>query len=193
MLSILTNPALEVTLARIDHDIAETTCTEGCPHCGGNLHSARYPRKPRCVTELSPESNWRLSFCCAAEGCRRRTTPPSVRFLGRRVYPGVLVVLVSTLARGLSATRCRRLKSIFGVDRRTLQRWQSWWREVFPTTMFWHEFRSRVLPLVDETDLPSSLLRRFGPSSLQSVLQLLRSIRPLSVARSKWTRVSLRR
>jgi hypothetical protein len=27
----------------------------------------------------------RFSFCCAVGGCRKRTTPPSLRFLGRKV------------------------------------------------------------------------------------------------------------
>ena len=30
-------------------------------------------------------------YCCAEEDCRRRRTPESVRFLGRRVYAGLVV------------------------------------------------------------------------------------------------------
>jgi len=30
--------------------------------------------------------SWRFSFCCARDGCRTRKTPPSFRFLGRKVY-----------------------------------------------------------------------------------------------------------
>jgi hypothetical protein len=39
----------------------------------------------------------RFSLCCGREGCRRRATPPSVRFLGRRVYVGAVVIVASVL------------------------------------------------------------------------------------------------
>jgi hypothetical protein len=41
-----------------------------------------------------------LSLCCSRDGCRRRMTPPSVRFLGRRVYLGAVLVLVSAMQQG---------------------------------------------------------------------------------------------
>jgi len=34
-------------------------------------------------------------FCCAVDGCRSRATPPSLRFLGRKVYLAAIVVLVA--------------------------------------------------------------------------------------------------
>ena len=72
----------------IDQDIARQVQAGGCS-CGGVLHSACYPRKPRGIRSNWDESyNTRLSFCCAEEDCRRRSTPPSVRFLGRKVYLG---------------------------------------------------------------------------------------------------------
>ena len=80
-------------LFAIDQDLAANARAAGCPACGGRLHSVRYPRKPRGgPADLGPEYDWRFSFCCAGEGCRRRATPPSVRFLGRRVYLGAVVV-----------------------------------------------------------------------------------------------------
>ena len=57
-------------LFRIDQDIAAEVQAGGCS-CGGVLHSACYPRKPRgirCALDESCES--RLSFCCAVDGCR---------------------------------------------------------------------------------------------------------------------------
>jgi hypothetical protein len=67
----------------------------GCT-CGGVRHSARYPRKPRALQGMLDERYQnRLSFCCAREGCRRRSTPPSVRFLGRK-----LLSLLAPLTRG---------------------------------------------------------------------------------------------
>jgi len=83
-------------LLQIDEELASTVQSRGCPHCGGQLHCADYPRKPRGIAGalLGEAYQRRRSFCCAREGCRRRTTPQSVRFLGRRVYLGALVVLV---------------------------------------------------------------------------------------------------
>ena len=66
-------------------------------HCGGVLHRADYARKVRCVKVEAR----RLSLCCAQESCRRRKMPGSVRFLGRKVYPGVIAFTVdSFLDRG---------------------------------------------------------------------------------------------
>jgi len=72
-------------LFQADQGIAAQVQAGGCT-CGGVLHSARYPYKPRGLRGMLDERyQTRLSFCCAREGCRRRSTPPSVRFLGRRL------------------------------------------------------------------------------------------------------------
>src|SRR6266568_3714215 len=81
------------SLLRFDDDLAEQARQSGCG-CGGKLHSARYPRKPRGVPEeLQEDYSRRRSFCCAEEGCRKRTTPASFRFLSRRVYVAAVVIL----------------------------------------------------------------------------------------------------
>ena len=94
-------------LVRVDRGIADEAWKGPCPHCtGGILHRADYPRKPRGhPAGLERRWDWELrrSFCCSREGCRRRTTTPSVRFLGRRVYLGVVVALVSAMAHGATA------------------------------------------------------------------------------------------
>lgn len=171
---IIANPKLPVILSRIDFELAEATRARGCPFCRGRLHSARYPRKSRCDKDLPPDWAWRFSFCCAAEGCRRRTTSPSVRFFGRRLYPAVVVVLLCALAQGATPRRVSVLRKALGVDRRTLQRWRRWWREIFPQTRFFQENRARFLPPLDLDSLPLSLLLRFGKIALDGVLSLLR-------------------
>lgn len=87
-------------------DLAAEVHAAGC-RCGGTLHSARYPRKPRGVAPsvLGAGYEHRLSFCCSREGCRRRVTLPSVRFFGRRVFLGTAVLLISALAYGLTGKR----------------------------------------------------------------------------------------
>ena len=86
---LLCDASLYDFLFKIDLDLAASTRAGGCAACGGRLHSARYPRKPRGGPgDLGREYECRLSFCCAVDGCRQRATPASVRFLGRRVYLG---------------------------------------------------------------------------------------------------------
>ena len=72
----------------------------GCRYCGGRLDRADYPRKPRGGSMAAAGESLvrRISFCCAQEGCRRRATPPSLVFLGRKVYLGIVVVVASLLA-----------------------------------------------------------------------------------------------
>ena len=143
--AILYDRKLFVILNQIDSDLAEKTRAQGCS-CGGRLHTSNYPRKPRAPVDLGAEHRKRHSFCCAE--CRRRETPPSVRFFGRRVYAFPVVVLLTALAAGLSGNRLATLRKEFGVDRRTLERWRVWWRvwwrEVFPETKFWKVARARL-------------------------------------------------
>jgi hypothetical protein len=148
-------------LLTIDQDLAQECRQQTCP-CGGRLHAANYPRKPRGgPANLPDEYCRRLSFCCDRDGCRKRTTPPSVRFLGRKVYLGAVVVLVAAMRQGPSSQRVRRLSELFDADRRTIARWQVFWREHFPNTEFWWVARSRLAPAVDVTSLPRALLEAF--------------------------------
>jgi len=60
----------------------------------------------------------------------------SVRFLGRRVYLGLAVVLSSTWHAG-QMTAAARLSAELDVPVRTLQRWRQWWRQQLPLTPLW--------------------------------------------------------
>lgn len=171
-------------LFRFDQDLAASVQAQGC-RCGGVLHSARYPRKPRGVPRpvLGPAYETRLSFCCAQDGCRRRTTPPSVRFLGRRVYLAAVVVLASVMVCGLTAKRLAQLQDRFQVSGRTLRRWRQWWQTAFVGSAFWRHAKGRLRPPVDVVDLPASLLNRFTAEDEPSKLvQLLCFLSPLSMA-----------
>ena len=96
-------------MEKVDADLAEAERVKGCRHCSGKLHRANYKRKPRGV-ESWPDAPLRDSFCCDQEGCRRRHTPPSVRFLGRRVYGGVVAVLFPAMVHGLKPERVRHIR-----------------------------------------------------------------------------------
>jgi hypothetical protein len=168
-------------LLHIDQDIAAEVQAGGCS-CGGVLHSARYPRKPRGIRAVLDESyQTRLSFCCAAEGCRRRCTPPSVRFLGRKVYLGVIVILITALEHGLSAKRRQWLIETLDIWPQTFSRWRQWWREIFPASRCWQSERGQFIPPVDSSQLPGALLGRLtGDDLIQRLCQLLRLLIPIT-------------
>jgi hypothetical protein len=170
------------SLFQLDQAIAADVQAAGCQYCGGRLHVADYPRKPRGVrSALDASYQYRLSFCCAADGCRRRTTPPSVRFLGRKVYLGVVIVLVTALTDGLSSHHRRRLIDQLDLWPQTIARWQRWWREQVPMTRCWQALRPRFVPPIEIRALPGALLRRLTGNDLtQRMRQLLTLIAPLT-------------
>jgi hypothetical protein len=102
----------------------------------------------------------RHSFCCGREGCRQRVAPPSVRFMGRRVYPAALVTLSCALKRGLTRRRCEELRGLFGASRKTLLRWSRWWKEQFPATKFWSGLRGLFMPPPRNAALPGAFFER---------------------------------
>jgi len=167
-------------LPRIDDDLAAKTQAAGCEFCGGRLDVANYPRKPRGADELDDSYHRRRSFCCAAEGCRRRATPPSVRFLGRKVYVGAVVVLAAALQHGPTKKRVAELAALLGANRRTLVRWRRWWSTLFATSRFWTSLRSRFVPVVDESAMPASLLSRVVATDEPAIVVLLRLLAPVS-------------
>lgn len=150
-------------LWELDGQIAERVAAAGCPHCGGPLHQANYEIKPRGgrLAGSGEAFTLRHSLCCGREGCRRRATPPSLRFLGRRVYLEVVVLLASVMAQ--LAAALRDAHALTGVPGRTLRRWGTWWRTTFPQSAMWTELRARFRPPPpDETTLPRSLLVRLS-------------------------------
>lgn len=181
---LLRDARLYRVLFRIDGELADEVRSVGC-ECGGRLHSARYHRKPRCGLDLSrvdADYALRFSFCCDRDGCRRRATPPSVRFLGRRVYLGGIVVLIAALAAGATRRRMHRLRQLVGdVSQRTVERWRRWWRETFPQTEFWREQRGLLAIPVETERLPASLLERMvGAEDQARLVALLRLLSPIT-------------
>jgi hypothetical protein len=166
----------------VDEDLARTCREQGCP-CGGRLHSAKYPRKPRGGGENLPESyRSRFSFCCDRDGCRQRTTPPSVRFLGRKVYLAAVVVLVAAMRQGPSPRRVRELTELFGADRRTIACWRVFWQEHFPRTPFWKVARGRLARRA-LAELPRALWEAFihHDDSREDWQQLLEFLSPITM------------
>jgi len=179
---LLSDARFHRQLFEIDVDIAAPARANRCSACRGVLHAASYPRKPRGGPEgQGSEFDRRLSFCCSSENCRKRLTPPSVRFLDRRVYISVVVVLAAVLAEGLTGRRLRTLCAALDVDQKTVARWRQWWQDEVPRTDFFTELRGRLDRPVDRSRLPGSLLERIdGADEAERLLRLLRLIDPLS-------------
>jgi hypothetical protein len=178
--TLLADASFHDLLLAIDRDLADATRAEGCI-CGGCLHSARYARKPRGrPPRLGPEHDQRFSFCCAVDGCRSRATPPSLRFLGRKVYVAAIVVLIAILRHGVSDKRLDRLAQVASVDRRTIARWRGWWRDAFTATPFWRIARAGFIPPIEETRLPATLIDRFDGDEQDRLVALLRFLGPLT-------------
>jgi hypothetical protein len=148
-------------LAKIDEEIAVRVAAGGCPVCGGPLHRGDYARKPRGGWLATADGAVRFSLCCGRRGCRRRALPPSVRFLGRRVYWEGVVLLASV--RVLVMGVIQQAERVTGVPRRTLRRWLTWWQGEFPQSPLWTVMRARfVPPPPNESALPLSLLDRLA-------------------------------
>jgi hypothetical protein len=168
-------------LEKVDRDLALRAQAGGCEHCGGALHRGDYPRKPR----GGPLWEKRYSFCCSGEDCRKRKTPASVRFLGRKVYAGVVVVLVSAMMQGLSGGRVKRLRQALEIDRRTLLHWREWWMGTFARGVFWRAERGRFRRPIVEEKMPLGLMRAFGAEQSEGLVRLMRFLLPITTSSCK--------
>ena len=154
----------------------------GCARCGAVVHVANYPRKPRGLqADVEPGVVLRHSFCCSRDGCRRRLTPPSMRFLGPKVYAAPIVLVAAALLVALALARLPWSKGHAGVPARTARRWSHFFREDLPRQPVWLRLTGAfVPPLPSLTLLPLSLLARWGPLSPGAVDECLRAIASLT-------------
>ena len=177
----LCDPSFHESLLLLDRELAAEARRQGCLDCGGQLHRANYLRRP--MGGPHPRAI-RFSFCCAEDGCRKRRTPSSMRFLARRVYLGVIVVLASVLWRGRTRRRVARLADVLGVrvSERTLGRWRRWWLFDFASSRFWRSRRGHFAEPVARDRLPTSLFERFagGDDPRSQVVALLRFLLPIT-------------
>jgi hypothetical protein len=96
---------------------------------------------------------------------------------------GAFIIVISAMRQGPTPRRVRELSTRFGVNRRTIARWQVFWREHFPQTPFWKIERARLIPLVEIISLPYSLLDAFLHHSPpdQGWTLLLRFLSPITI------------
>jgi len=176
--TLLQSPQFFQFLVQIDTDLAAQMHASAC-QCGGVLHRANYPRKPKaCPEEVLFEFQSRWSFCCNL--CRKRSTPMSVRFLGRRVYVALAVVVLAVKRNKVFAATTLAGEAL-GVPARTIARWRQWWLQLFGATALWQAQCARFMPSVEITELPQSLMARFTGTAHEAMGHLLKFLSPLSV------------
>ena len=178
--ALLNDARFHQQLLQFDRDLAAAARDAGCAKCRGTLHSARFARKGRgAPAGLDDEYRLRFSFCCAANGCRTRATPPSLRFLGRKVWLGTTVTLVTAMQQGVTPGRERRLAKELGIGRRTLGRWRKWWLETFAGP-FRATAMAAFMPPLDLAEVPAALLDRFAGDAATKLVSLMRFLGPLT-------------
>ncbi len=172
--TLLSDARFAHALFELDERIAAEAREHPCRRCGGRLHQGDYRRKPRGARWAEdPRHTLRRSLCCGREGCRKRATPPSTRFLGRRVFWAVHVVLAAALQHGLNARRVTRLSAELGIDRRTLSRWRRWWLETYPQSEHFARRRGELPAVLDVDALPLPLLEAFWGDAPTRMVALL--------------------
>ena len=177
--TLLQSPRFFQLLLQIDTELAAQMHATPCA-CGGVLHRANYPRKPRaCPQEVRHAFESRWSFCC--NRCRKRSTSKSVRFLGRRVYVALTVVLLPQRRTALSASAVQLCDSL-DVPARTIARWRQWWLQRFATPPLWSQACARFMPPVHIAGLPTGLIARFKGATHEAMVRLLSFLSPLSVS-----------
>jgi hypothetical protein len=171
-------------LLAMDLAIVEEASREACPFCGGRLHRGDYPRKPRggLIGKAAEAYERRFSLCCGREGCRKRATPPSVRFLGRRVYVGAVVIVASVVA--VMKAAASAVSRATGIAARTTRRWLRWWRGPFTATSVFVQISSRMVPAVSRALLPASIVERLLGAVEGRVRMLLGWLLPITTVTS---------
>lgn len=156
----------------------------GCPHCGGNLHRHDRLRKAAGVpATLGDEHRMRFGFRCGRRGCRKRMSPESARFQGRKLYVCVVVSVCTGMRFGLTVGGAKL--TAIGVSRWTLGRWKDWWQKRVPKTSFWQEKMASFREPVETKRLPASLLLpRVGEDLETQLTWLLKFIAPLGCDRA---------
>ena len=179
---LLNNANFHDFLSQLDSGLAQKCQEQGCQHCSGLLHQADYPRSPFGLPLKHREHYLsRLSFCCKT--CRKRITPPSVRFFGRRWFPAPVFMLICLLRSGVSERRLTQIKRHFriSVSISTWHRWRRWWRERFELTQFWQASKGLVTSTLNEHKaMPRALLDCFKDEPPERLSQLLVFLSPLS-------------
>jgi hypothetical protein len=169
-------------LFKIDQELAQEAEDSDCPYCDHQLHHADYPRSPNGIpANQRHHYESRFSFCCSK--CRKRITPETVRFFGRRWYPAAAFLLVCILQLGITDKRIEQIKRHLGirVNKLTWERWRLWWQDAFELTLFWKQAKGNLATQpVSSFLIARSILRIFSGSLSIKLVRLLQFLSPLT-------------
>lgn len=179
---LLADASLFRVLREIDDDTVRQAQAAGCSHCGGPLDHADFWRQPRGMPAELEEDGYvrRPSLCCRRDGCRHRSTPRLLTFLGRCVYVSIAIVVATAMTQGAEAAGVRTVCAATGASPRTVRRWLTWWRTSFVRSRPWLRLRSS-LPGIDASALPRAALACFVAAGWATDDALKRLLRALSV------------
>lgn len=164
MMPILTDDIFFQSLREFDHDLFLKVKANGCPHCGCPLDISNIPRKLR---GLGEKEDIRFSLCCRNDTCRKRLTPPSLRFFGRRVYPAWVFILALDFYAQLGLC-CQ-------ISRQTLARWKRFWKECLSESGAFMRWARGFLPVGwPSGDSPGRLVSAFGFPSPDARISILK-------------------
>lgn len=168
------------SLLDLDRLIAEQVRQAHCVFCQGNLHQSHFLRKPKGVPEgVDDDFAIRFSYCCGQDGCRKRLTPPSMRFLSRKVYSSVIIFLIFLLKEDTDESKVDKLNLLLNTSLsvETLRRWRNYWKNEVPQSK---TFKRQGLSHFIGQSLPHSLLALFQQGVNKQLEMGLRWILPLT-------------
>ncbi len=178
--SLLKDAIFYNSLLALDRLIAEQVQQSRCQLCHGTLHQSHYLRKPRGVPDgVHSDYPIRFSYCCGTEGCRKRFTAPSMRFLSRKVYSSVIIFLVFLLKSKTDELKVEELNLLLGTSLsvETVRRWRNFWiKEVSQS----HTWKRTAFSDVMAQTLPVSLLNVFQQGLNTPLEMALKWILPLT-------------
>lgn len=194
LISFEAEDKFHASLLAIDAEAARAVRRGGCPRAGclGKLHAGNYARKVRGLSasaESAGRYSVRFSLCCSRRGCRRRATPPSVRFFGRYVY--AMEVLSAWGIVGLVKASAPPMPS-----RQTLRRWNDFVRARMPRMpVVALLMAALVVPSAGaSTSVVVALFEATSGASAERIAQVHRLLSPLTTVtvppeRARWAMV----
>lgn len=167
MQNIAANDWFFQELCKKDHEMFLKEKSGRCS-CGGRLDTAHFKRKPR---GLGEKEETRYSLCCCVEGCRKRLTPRSLRFFGRKIYVAWVVILAIDFFKELGLST--------QMSRQTIARWKNLWRDqLSEQNSFMRRARSLLPPGFPESKSPGALLPIFKFPEKSSWIPILKFFIP---------------
>ncbi len=161
-------------LFSLDQETAGRIKERRCPVCGGQLDAAKYSRVARGLAEAPDKRElYVFSMCC--RHCRKRVTPPSLRFSGQKQHAKGVILLAHVLDKGVTKRKITKLRELLGVSERTIRRWLRAWQAKIAGSTWWRELKARDLTVGSPVDALERMLLA-AKSCFNSLAVILREI-----------------